>query len=178
MKAVRRALAPLARGVKLMVGRAIVRLVTEADGGQIMQLDGLADETLDGVEHCQDYGLASRPLAGARGVLLALAGARGQAVIVAVGDRRYRLTGLAGGEVALHDDQGQAVFLKRDQLLVSTPFKVVIEAGAECTVTAEKVVVISDDINLGGEGGAKVARVGDSVSGGVITTGSDKVKAS
>ncbi|MBF0247138.1 MAG: hypothetical protein HQL36_03565 [Alphaproteobacteria bacterium] len=54
------------------------------------------------------------------------------------------------------------------------------------TVTADKVVIDSADINLGGEGGAQVARIGDmvAVSGGSsagnwpIISGSDKVRAS
>lgn len=45
------------------------------------------------------------------------------------------------------------------------------------TVTANKVDLISNNVNLGAEGGAAVARVGDTVSGGVITSGSTKVKA-
>lgn len=173
----RRTLAPLGRGLKLMIGRAIVRLVEDVEGEQRMQIDGLADETLDGVPRAQDYGFVSRPLKGAAGILLSMGGVRGQAVVIAVGDRRHRLTGLVDGEVAMHDDQGQKVHFKRDQILVETPFKVVVAAGAEATVTADKVVVISDDINLGAEGGAKVARVGDTVAGGVITSGSNKVKA-
>lgn len=172
-----RTLAPLGRGLKMMIGRAIVRLVEEVGGEQLMQVDGLAEETLDGVPRAQDYGFVSRPLPGAGGILLSLGGMRGQSVVIAVGDRRYRLTGLVDGEVAMHDDQGQKVHFKRDEILIETPFKVTVQGGEEVTVTADKVVVISDDINLGAEGGGKVARIGDSVVGGVITSGSNKVKA-
>lgn len=177
MTMMRRAMAPLSRGLRMMIGRAIVRLVEESGGELVMQVDGLADETLDGVPHVQDYGFASRPLKGASGVLLSMSGMRGQAVIIAVGDRRYRITGLIEGEVVMHDDQGQKVHLKRDQILIETDKKVVVNAGAEATVTADKVVVVSNNINLGAEGGQKVARVGDTVVGGVITSGSNKVKA-
>ena len=45
------------------------------------------------------------------------------------------------------------------------------------TVNATKAVINSDDVNLGGEGGPAVARIGDTVVGGVITTGSSRVKA-
>lgn len=45
------------------------------------------------------------------------------------------------------------------------------------TITADHVTVMSNDVNLGATGGAAVARVGDTVSGGVITSGSSKVKA-
>lgn len=177
MSQMRRALAPLGRGLKLMIGRAIVRLVEEAGGEQLLQVDGLAGETLDGVPRAQDYGFVSRPLKGASGILLSLGGMRGQSVVIAVGDRRYRLSGLVEGEVAMHDDQGQKVHFKRDQILVETPFKVIVQGGDEVTVTADKVVVVSDNINLGGEGGQKVARIGDAVVGGLITSGSNKVKA-
>jgi hypothetical protein len=76
--------------------------------------------------------------------------------------------GLVGGEVALHDDLGQAIIMKRDHIRVKSP----------------KVVVESDNINFGEEGGAKVARVGDRVNVGSgssaglwpIVEGSDKVK--
>lgn len=53
-----------------------------------------------------------------------------------------------------------------------------ITATTKTTVTAPEVDIISDNVNLGGTGGAKVALVGDAVSGGVITgPGASKVKA-
>lgn len=93
----------------------------------------------------------------------------GHEVAICVADRQYRLVGLAAGEVAIYDDLGQTITLKRDHIHVKSP----------------KVVVESDDIHLGGEGGAKVARVGDKVNVGSgssaglwpIVEGSDKVKA-
>ena len=50
-------------------------------------------------------------------------------------------------------------------------------SGDTITVHADTVNVTAGAVNLGGTGGAKVARVGDSVVGGVITTGSSVVKA-
>jgi phage gp45-like len=96
-------------------------------------------------------------------------GLRSHGIVIAVEDRRYRLTGGEAGEVVMYDDLGQAVHLKRDRILISSPNRIQVEAP--------KVVILSDDISLGAEGGAKVARVGDTVEGGVITSGSDKVKA-
>jgi hypothetical protein len=53
-----------------------------------------------------------------------------------------------------------------------------LDAAAQAiTLTAPGGINLNGPVNLGGEGGAKVARVGDSVSGGVITTGSETVKA-
>lgn len=54
---------------------------------------------------------------------------------------------------------------------------VAINCGT-ATITADHANIISDDVNLGAAGGAAVARVGDSVAGGVITSGSSKVKCS
>jgi hypothetical protein len=77
----------------------------------------------------------------------------------------------------------QIVHLKRDGIVLQSPLKVTIEAPAvevtsdDATVTAGSVTIDSADINLGGAGGQPVARVGDSVSGGVITSGSSIVRA-
>lgn len=53
-----------------------------------------------------------------------------------------------------------------------------LNTGAQSiTLTAPGGINLIGPLNLGDEGGAKVARIGDSVSGGVITSGSDTVKA-
>ena len=96
-------------------------------------------------------------------------GMREHGIIITVDDRRYRLTSLAQGEVAMYDDLGQKIELKRDKIIVTAP----------------KVVVVSVDVHLGAEGGAKVARIGDKVnvtfgsSAGLhpIVEGSSKVRA-
>lgn len=52
-----------------------------------------------------------------------------------------------------------------------------ITVGATSVIITPTSVVVTGLTDLGGPGGAAVARVGDSVSGGVITTGSALVKA-
>lgn len=201
--------------VRMMIGRATVRLVTQADGVQRLQLEGLADEVLEEIERHQDYGFNSHPLDGASAVTLALGGTRGRSMAVAVGDRRYRME-LEAGEVAISDDQGQKVHLTRDGIVVETAKSITLQAGEEVIVQAPKLTamidgeakvtcetatidasgdallkaagtakvqgatvhVIGDDVRLGGTGGAKVALVGDTVAGGVITgPGATKVRA-
>lgn len=170
--ALKRFTKPLHDKAAMMVGRAILRLADDSAGSQMVQVDLLADETSGDLEHLQAYGLTSVPLAGADGLFLSVAGSRSNGVVLAVGDRRYRLTGLQKGEVALYDDQGQKVHLKRDGISIETTHKV--------TVTAPHVVVISDDVQLGAEGGLAVARVGDAVTCpagvGHISAGSAKVR--
>ncbi len=100
-------------------------------------------------------------------MVLALGGRSNNYVVIKCDDRRYRLSGLAEGEVALYDDQGQKVVLYRDRIEVEAP----------------KVVVKSDDVHLGAEGGPRVARIGDRVNVGAgssaglwpIEEGSSKV---
>lgn len=162
-------LRPIERRIKQIASRAVIKLVNDGLKLQELQIVGLSGETLDGVERFQEYGFTSHPKEGAEAISLSIGGNRSHTVIVAVDDRRYRLKGLDSGEVALYDDLGQKIVLKRDRIEVVSP----------------KVVVISDDISLGGEGGAKVARVGDlvNVSSGSsagqwpIISGSNKVKA-
>lgn len=159
----------LVHRIRGMVSRAVVRIVKDALKLQGIQVELLADEAQDDVERFQDYGLSGVPLDGAEAIVLCIGGLRSHAVVIAVDDRRHRPTGLEPGEVTLYDDQGQRVHLKRDGIHIVSPFKVIVEAP---TVTVD-----ADTVELGGAGGAAVARVGDPVSGGVIAGGSAKVKA-
>jgi phage baseplate assembly protein V len=173
----------IANRVRMMIGRAIIGLVNDATKAQEVQIELLDEEIQDDAERYGNYGFTSVPHAGAEAVVVCVGGLRSHGIVIATEDRRYRLTGLADGEVAIYDDLGQKVHLGRDGIYIETDQKVTVnadsvEVNAETVaVTAESVTVTSDTINLGGSGGAKVARIGDSVVAGKITTGSDKVKA-
>ena len=164
-----RMVAPLRRRVQAMVARGVIALINDAPQAQELQLTLLADETADGVEHFQHYGFTSVAHPGAEAAVVFVGGARSHGIVVGVADRQYRLRAMSAGEVALYDDLGNVVKLGRDGLAITGIAKV--------TVTAPIVEVDSDDVRLGGAGGAAVARVGDTVSGGVITGGSAKVTA-
>lgn len=153
--------------LKLMVARAVVRLVDDAAGLQSQQLSVLADELAEDAEVFAAYGLTSHPRPGAEAVLVYPGGQRGHALVIAVGDRRYRLTGLAEGEVALHDDQGQSVQLRRAGIRLVSPFKVEIETP--------QAVVLAEAVHLGGTGGKAVARHDDPVVAGKVQATSTRV---
>lgn len=156
--------------VRGMVARAIVRLVDDARQAQELQIELLSDESQDAVERFQNYGLTSVPHAGAEALVVFAGGLRSHGVVLAVEDRRYRLTGLQDGEVALFDDLGNVIKLGRERIDVI--------AVTELRVEAPKVVVQSNNVRLGEDGGQPVARVGDDVnlSTGKIISGSDKVR--
>lgn len=178
MGAAREMMSGLEGRVRGMVARAIVRLVDDARQAQEVQIELLADESQDAVERFQNYGLTSVPHAGAEALVVFAGGLRSHGVVLAVEDRRYRLTGLQDGEVALFDDLGNVIKLGRDMIRMTAVTKVMIDAPV-VDVVADRVDITSDDIKLGGGGGQPVARVGDDVnlSTGKIVSGSSKVTA-
>ncbi len=112
-----RILQPLRARVAMILSRAVVVAVDDTTLAQTLRVRGYSGELLSGVERLHEYGFTSHPIQGPEGAIEALlaapGGNRDGAVAVAVGDRTLRLKGLAEGEVALYDDQGSVVHLKR-----------------------------------------------------------------
>lgn len=169
--------APLRARVQMMLARAVVRLVEDARGIQSLQLAALDAELIEDAERMQDYGFTSVPHPGAEAVVAFPGGLRSHGLVVAVGDRRYRLKGLRAGEVAIYDDLEQQIVLSREGMRVVSTMKIEIEAP-EVTVTADaRVTVLCPEINLGGPGGALVARHDDAVVAGKVVATATKVRA-
>lgn len=108
----RKLIAPLHRRIMLSIARGVVKVVDDSKGLQKVQITLLADEVADKLERVQQYGFTSKPKAGAEAVALFLGGNRDHGVVIAVDDRRYRLKGLADGEVALYTDTDSKIVLK------------------------------------------------------------------
>src|SRR5262245_29016778 len=107
----------LGRRVSMLVTRGRLALVDDAKKMQQLQIELLADETKDNVERFQQYGLTSHPLEGAEVLSVFLAGGRDHALVVAVDDRRHRLTKLEPGDVALYTDEKTRIVLTREQTI-------------------------------------------------------------
>jgi phage gp45-like len=106
-----------------------------------------AGESKKGVERVQQYGYTSVPLPQkddkdqhtAEAIIGFLGGNRAHAVVLAIDDRRHRLKNMKEGEVALYDDQGQRVHIKRSTVSIESPMtithRIVVpqqdEAGAQ-----------------------------------------------
>jgi phage gp45-like len=119
---------PIQRSVRLMISRGLLMLVDDTQTTQEVQLGLLAGEVLSGLEHFQPYGFTSNPFPGAEAVFLSVAGNRTQGIVVVIGDKRYRITGLQSGEVCLHDDQGQTIIIRRNGIVITTKMQVTVNA--------------------------------------------------
>lgn len=109
-----RLLLPISSRIRNMIARAVIKAVQDDKKLQTMTLSILAGELKSGVEHYQDYGLQTVPLEGMEALVSFVGGNRSNGVIIAVGDRKYRLKGMESGEVALYTDEGDHIVLKRD----------------------------------------------------------------
>lgn len=99
------------RRVLLLVGRARIKTVVDGGNVQVMQVQLGADEISDEVPRLAEYGFQSSPPPDSDAVLVFLAGERSNGVVIACGNKTYRMKGLATGEVAISDDKGQKVYL-------------------------------------------------------------------
>ncbi|MFH1557664.1 MAG: phage baseplate assembly protein V [Pseudomonadota bacterium] len=143
----RQAQADAGRRATQTMARGVLRKTDSAKKMQRVDVSILKDERKDSVEHWEAYGLTAVPMDGAEALVAFPSGERSHAVVVAIGDRRYRLTGLQSGEVALYDHQGQRVLLGAAGITIDSAKTVTVKS-------AEKVIVEADRIFLGGEAGA------------------------
>lgn len=143
-RSVSKMLDPLRRSIGNMLARGVVSAVSSALKMQGLQVKLLAGEVKDGLEHFEPYGYTSHPKSGAEAVTVFMDGDRSHGVVIVVADRRYRLQGLAAGEVALYDDQGQKIHLTRSGIVVD---------GAGKPITIENTPSVTMDtpqVNMSG----------------------------
>ncbi len=118
----------MANRVRLGVGRGVLNLVNAGAAVQTMQATFHEDETRDGLEHFEGYGFTSNPPAGSEVAAVFVGGDRSHGVIVGIGDRAFRLAGLASGEVALYTDEGDKLVFKRGRKLEIETLTVTVKA--------------------------------------------------
>ena len=147
----------------LGVGRGVLRGVDEQDGIQLVQVEALKNEVIDGAEHMERYGMAAHPLPGAEPVVLANAGSRNHPLVIAITDRRYR-PALEPGEVVIHDDQGQVVHLTRDGITVRTSKTVRVEATRVEIVAAETARIEAQTVEIHGSDHVRIDAGGAGVT--------------
>ena len=142
MKDLAKLMGPMARRMGNMLARGAVSAVNAASKMQTLQLRLLAGETKDGVEHFEPFGFTSKPLPGAEHVTVFLDGDRSHGITLVVADRRYRMTMLDDGEVALHDAYDNHAHFKKDGTLD-------IVASTKVQITSP-LVTLSGDLQVAG----------------------------
>ena len=148
--------------------------VSASDGSKPMrevQINLLAGEVRDEVEHAEPYGFTSEPLTDGLPEAFALFfdGDRSHGVVFCIADRRYRLKPLSPGEVAIYDDLGQKVHLTRNGIEVVTPKDLTATVTGSATIKAASVTIDSPTTHITGSllvDGAMTGKGGITVSGG------------
>lgn len=128
---VRRLTAPTIRRTRLMVSRAIINLIDDAGGVQLVQVDGLEDHTGDDAEHLQPFGLSAHPPKDSEAVALAVGGNQDHLIILGASDRASRPTGLAEGETKVYDKTGSKIHLKSDGDMAMVPSGAYVHVGGD-----------------------------------------------
>lgn len=103
-----------------LLARAVVKLVNAARKLQALQVSVHAGEVRDDVEQFEPYGMTAHPFSGAEALVIPVGGSADHTVAIVVADRRYRVKGLAEGEVCIYDDQGQRVHLTRSGIVIKS----------------------------------------------------------
>lgn len=121
--------------VLLMIGRGVLKAVSDNSNAQLCQVSLLDGELKSNVERIQDYGMTSVPPAGSLATVLFVGGDRSNGLIIAAENRKIRVNGLKSGEVAIYTDEGDEIYLKR---------------GHEIAVKTTKFVINADEIQMNG----------------------------
>lgn len=140
-----RMMSPFTRALRGLVARAVVRRVDDGPKMQELQVGLLADELADGVERFQNYGFTAHPQPGAEGIAVFVGGDRAHGVVIAVDDRRFRLTSLEPGEVAIYTDEGDTIHLMRDRRIKVTTLHLEVDAEEDVTMTTKRYEVTATE---------------------------------
>ncbi|MDD9911663.1 MAG: phage baseplate assembly protein V [Alphaproteobacteria bacterium] len=143
-------LLPLKNRISNMLRRFVLENANDGTKMQSVKVKGRADEILENCERFQNYGLTSVPHAGAEAIALSLSGNQSHTVVIAVDDRRYRLKGLAKGEVALYTDEGDTIHLKRGNAMDINTGTLTINASTKVQINSP-LVETSDKIKAGND---------------------------
>lgn len=157
----------IAKGLGLRIG---------ADKVQVRVLD---EEPLSNVERVEQYGYSYRAKAGSEVYVVFPGGDRGYGMALIIGDKRYQMD-LQEGEVGLHDDEGNWVYIKRGgeievkaatKVLADTPL---FETTGDAKIGGNLLVVGQTTSNQGyggADGGRAWMRSGALIEGGTETHG-------
>lgn len=151
-----------------------------------VQVELQDDEVRDNLEHMEPYGFTSEPFLDKKtdAVIAFTDDSRELGLVLCVADRRYRLKALKKGEVAMYDDLGRKIYLRREGILIDgasskidiqTSAVVNINASASVNVTTGSVNINASETTISGhvtiQGGLNVSGgEGAQVSGAIAAS--------
>ncbi|HHF5609607.1 TPA: phage baseplate assembly protein V [Haemophilus influenzae] len=163
--------------------RGVLHLVKSADNIQKVQASGLADETLQDVELMQQFGFTSVPPANTQAVILPIGGQTTHGIEIATENGSFRVKNLQGGEVAVYDESGSSIVLKKGRLIEIDCDVLKINAATKVDISSplvetDQVFTAQGQINGNGgmavQGGSGASFTGNvQQSGGSFTTDGD-----
>ncbi|HHF4334773.1 phage baseplate assembly protein V [Haemophilus influenzae] len=163
--------------------RGVLHLVKSADNIQKVQASGLADETLQDVELMQQFGFTSVPPANTQAVILPIGGQTTHGIVIATENGSFRVKNLQGGEVAVYDESGSSIVLKKGRLIEIDCDVLKINAATKVDISSplvetDRVFTAQGQINGNGgmavQGGSGASFTGNvQQSGGSFTTDGD-----
>ena len=163
--------------------RGVLHLVKSADNIQKVQASGLADETLQDVELMQQFGFTSVPPANTQAVILPIGGQTTHGIVIATENGSFRLKNLQGGEVAVYDESGSSIVLKKGRLIEIDCDVLKINAATKVDISSplvetDQVFTAQGQINGNGgmavQGGSGASFTGNvEQRGGSFTTDGD-----
>lgn len=138
--------------VLLMVGRGVLKAVSDNANAQLCQVSLLDGELKSNVERVQNYGMTSVPPAGSLATVLFVGGDRSNGLIIAAENRKIRVKGLKAGEVAIYTDEGDEIYLKRGNEIAFKTKKMTVSAAAvditAPAITLNGAVSISETLDV------------------------------
>lgn len=132
-------LAPLRHKVSTIISKAIVQLVNDDNGFQILQVSLGKGEIQDNLERIQEYGFTSYPDEEAEAIVAFIGGNRNQGIIIKVDDHRYRLIGIGQGSVAIYSKGGNRVVLKANG-------DIEVHANGKCDIEGTEINLGSSNL--------------------------------
>lgn len=138
--------------VLLMIGRGVLKAVSDNANAQLCQVSLLDGELKSNVERVQNYGMTSVPPAGSLATVLFVGGDRSNGLIIAAENRKIRVKGLKAGEVAIYTDEGDEIYLKRGNEIAFKTKKMTVSAAAvditAPAITLNGAVSISETLDV------------------------------
>lgn len=118
-RALQRLMSPIITRVRRICLGAIIRRVDDEGDLQKMQVESIGHSVYDNVEKFEQFGFTSNPPLGLDAIIIERAGKH---IIVAIGDRKYRIKNLESGATAVYDMRGQIIQLDSRGITVNDAF--------------------------------------------------------